>query len=132
MAKSEFGQYTVETQNKITATSDEIKQQYKRLETTTDGINEQVKEIGGYIKTGIFDDEDTVGIEIGETKDSNFKARFTPKKLSFLQNGEEVAYISNKRLYITEAEIKKNLKIGNFQIDGSGGGFTIRYVGGGE
>lgn len=132
VAKSEFGQYTVETQNKITATSDEIKQQYKRLETTTDGINEQVKEIGGYIKTGVFDDEDDGGIEIGETKDSNFKARFTPKKLSFLQNGEEVAYISNKRLYITEAEIKKNLKIGNFQIDGSGGGFTIRYVGGGE
>ena len=129
VAKSEFGQYTVETQNKITAASDAITQQYKRLETTTDGINEKVKEINGYIKTGVFDDEDTVGIEIGETKDSNFKARFTPKKLSFLQNGEEVAYISNKMLHITEATIKKTLKIGNFQIDGSDDGFTIRYIG---
>lgn len=135
VAKSEFGQYTVETQNKITATSEAITQQYTRMEMITDELDSKVKAINGYIKAGILDEdkdedeEDIVGIEVGEVNNSNFKARFTSKQLSFLQNGEVVAYISNKRLHITEAEIKKNLKIGNFQIDGSDNGFTIRYVG---
>ena len=53
------------------------------------------------------------GIEIGRS-DSNIKARFTNDKLSFMQSGVEVAYISKNNLYITRAEITDYLKIGNF------------------
>ena len=35
-------------------------------------------------------------------------------RISFLENGNEVAYISNRRMYITDAEILKSLSIGNF------------------
>ena len=35
-------------------------------------------------------------------------------RISFLENGNEVAYISNRRMYITDTEILNSLSIGNF------------------
>lgn len=40
--------------------------------------------------------------------------RITNEKISFLQAGNEVAYFSNQKLYITDAEILHSLIIGNF------------------
>ena len=38
---------------------------------------------------------------------SEFTSKFTNSRLSFLQNGQEIAYVSNNKLYITDAEAKK-------------------------
>lgn len=51
------------------------------------------------------------GLELGE-EGSSFKTRLSNKKLAFLQDELEVAYISNNKMYITEAEIKDGLKMG--------------------
>ena len=39
-------------------------------------------------------------------------ARLGTTKLSFLQDGSEVAYISNNRMHITEARVTEKLSIG--------------------
>lgn len=51
------------------------------------------------------------GIRIGK-EDSPFEALFSNDSLSFLQNGVKVAYISNKKLYITDANITNGLVLG--------------------
>ena len=45
---------------------------------------------------------------------SPFKTRLSDKELSFWDNGQKVAYISNRKLNIEQAEIRNNLKVGNY------------------
>ena len=59
------------------------------------------------------------GITIGKS-DSPFKSLFANDRLSFMQDGAEVAYISNNKLYITDAEIKGSLYLTN-------GGYRSRW-----
>ena len=51
------------------------------------------------------------GQELG-VLNSPFIAKLGNTKLSFLQNGTEIAYISNNKLYITEAQVTSKLSIG--------------------
>lgn len=52
------------------------------------------------------------GIELGENN-SPFSAKLGTDKLAFLQDGQEIAYISNNKLYITNAEVLDRFTIGN-------------------
>ena len=51
-------------------------------------------------------------IELGRVGNS-FVAKLSNEKLAFLQDNVEIAYISNNKLYITDAEVKNKLTIGN-------------------
>ena len=51
-------------------------------------------------------------IELGKVGNA-FTAKLSNEKLAFLQDNVEIAYISNNKLYITDAEIKNKLTIGN-------------------
>ena len=58
-------------------------------------------------------------------------ARFTADKLSFYdQNGNEVAYISDRKLYITHVEVTGSFLMGGFsdttEADGS---IVTRWIG---
>lgn len=53
------------------------------------------------------------------------------QKLSFYQGTDEVAYFSNNKLYVTDAEILDRLQLGNFAfIPRSNGNLSFRYLGG--
>lgn len=53
------------------------------------------------------------------------------QKLSFYQGTDEVAYFSNNKLYVTDAEILDRLQIGKFAfIPRSNGNLSFRYLGG--
>lgn len=50
-------------------------------------------------------------------------------RISFLENGSEVAYISNRRLYITDAEVIASLTIGNFAfLPRNNGNLSFRKI----
>lgn len=51
-------------------------------------------------------------IELGKLG-NDFVARLSNDRLAFLQNDREIAYISNNKLYITDAEVKNKLTIGS-------------------
>ena len=102
-------------------------------------LNFALVEVNANIRSGLlyYDDNEipVYGLEIGQTNtidgEEVFKkfARFTSDRLSFYdQNGEEVAYISDYKLYITNAEITGTLKLGAFLIDTTSG-FKLKYVG---
>lgn len=126
VAQSEFGEYKEKVTQQITATADAIVQEFNATYEIVSELEDYQKELSGYIKTGILEDG-VIGVEISQ--DGDFKARFAANKLSFYQGQTEVAYISNNRLYITNATIKGTLDLGAFQIDTSNG-FAIRYIGG--
>lgn len=55
------------------------------------------------------------------------------QKLSFYQGVEEVAYFSNNKLYVTDAEILERLQLGKFAfIPRSNGNLSFRYLGGAD
>ena len=58
------------------------------------------------------------------------KAVFTARKLSFYQDNVEVAYLSNNRLYITDAQITGRVFLGgDWQVERSNG-LTLKWIGG--
>ena len=128
VAESDFGTYTEKTDAKIEGNSTAIAQHYEniqRLITDIEGFENSLIEVNAHIKSGLlYYDESgapVYGLEIGqrteidgvETFDKY--ARFTSDKLSFYDNNDnEVAYISDKKLYITHVEITGSLSLGGF------------------
>ena len=72
------------------------------------------------------------GIELGDML-SPFKAQISNIKISFLQNNQEIAYISNNTLYITRAMFLEKISIGNSQsgqydwIIRTNGNMSLKY-----
>lgn len=131
LAQSDFGTYREDTQLEIRANSTGINQLYtdtRQLSETVDMLYNAAVGTNAYLKTGLlYEDADGVpvyGLEIGQTNNVNGEdvfdkfARFSADRLSFYdRNGAEVAYISDYRLYITNAEITGTLQLsGRFKI----------------
>lgn len=128
VAQSDFGVYTEETDAIIQANSTGIEQLYSNIQTIiTDIENLETAQIeaNAYINSGLlYTDSQGVpvyGLEIGQRNKIdgaevfNQFARFTAAKLSFYDsNGNEVAYISDKKLYITHVEVTGSLTQGAF------------------
>ena len=140
-AQSDFGTYTEEKFQEITKSSDGIKQSFSDIQTIVSKvpeIDDWVSDAKAQIFAGIVDSSNGVpvyGVEIrqkntvnGEETFNKF-ARFTAGKLSFYdKNDTEVAYISDYKLYITNAEILGNLKLGGYVWDTSNG-LVLRWEG---
>lgn len=68
-------------------------------------------------------------IELGQS-DSKFTLTITNERISFKDNGAEVAYISNSTLYITDANITNSLKIGKYAlVPRANGNLSMKWVG---
>ena len=140
VAQSDFGTYINETAQQIEATSQSIQQNYTNIQKILSDI-EVINEIvaNAYINSGLlYYDEDGVpvyGLEIGQQNVVDGEevfdkfARFTSDRMSFYdQNDTEVAYISDYKLFITNAEITGTLTLGGYRIDTSNG-LAFKWVG---
>lgn len=143
VAKSDFGTYMNTTMQELDISPDAIKQSFtdiQTIESDVDGINDALVDVTAHIKTGkLYEDDDgspVYGVEVGQ-KDIvdgvevfNKYARFTSSRLSFYdQNGTEVSYISDYKLYITNVVIMGNLWIGKYVMDTSIG-IAFKWIGG--
>lgn len=131
-ADSDFGTYIENTKSSIEENSKYIKDSFKLLED----INGRITETDAYIKRGyLADDADgkaIYGVEVGQTTDGKFKrfARFTSERLSFYDDsGNEVAYISNQRLYITDATFLGTIQFGSYKAETTEG-LAFIWIGG--
>lgn len=69
-------------------------------------------------------------IELGRVG-NDFSAELSNTELAFLQNGQKIAYISNNKLYITDAEVQNQLVIGKFAfIPRTNGNLSFTWIGG--
>lgn len=127
VAESDFGTYTQQTDQTISENADGIKRLFSNMQTITDELKELVESVvtNAYINSGLLDTDDAglpvYGIEVGQRTEVDGKevfskyARFTSDRLSFFdKNDNEVAYVSDKKLYIMSAEITGSFVMGGF------------------
>lgn len=128
VAESDFGSFAQQTTADIKANSTNISTLYSNLQaiiTDIDNLEHSVIEASAYINSGLlYYDGSGVpiyGLEIGQRNEIdgvevfNKYARFTSDKLSFYdQNDNEVAYVSDRKLYITIVEVTGSFIMGGF------------------
>lgn len=112
----------------VTATLEKVEVSFEQLSKEQDDTNDQVATINKYIR---FVDGNII---LGGT-DNALVLEITREKISFQNNGSEIAYFSNNKLYVTEAEITLNegqsnrLILGNFSfIPRANGNLTFKKV----
>ena len=127
-----------EVDSKVADVESNLSTDIKTLNDTVKTINTSIADIEANIKTGLLDEKDGLPIYGVEIRQKNIVngvevynkfARFTAGRLSFYdQNGFEVAYISDYKLYITHAEVTGTLKLGGYSVDTTNG-LTFKWVG---
>lgn len=143
VAKSDFGTYTEQTEQTIEENSQSISQLFSNMQqilTDVGAVENSMTDVNAHIKSGLlyYDDQGVpvYGLEIGQrTKQNgvevfNKYARFTSEKLSFYdQNNNEVAYISDRKLYITQIEVTDSYRIGRLVDTAMADGSVVtRYI----
>ena len=152
---SDFGAYRDKTDQTITENSANTTLAFSRLMELSENYDEKflstdksVEELQGevqridtsaYIRVGLIDSiTNTYGIEVGREDEVNgdkaFKAfaRFTPSRLSFYdQSNTEVAYISDYKFQMWDAEILRTMYMGKFEEKvQSNGDVVVKWAGG--
>ena len=77
------------------------------MEALAAGTDAEFEEIRKYIR---FVDGQILLGEVG----NELELQISNDRISFLQDGAEVAYFSNRKLYVTDAEILHSLQLGSF------------------
>lgn len=77
------------------------------IESVVSNTDAEFEEIRKYIR---FVDGQILLGEVG----NELELQIGNDRISFLQDGAEVAYFSNRKLYVTDAEILHSLQLGNF------------------
>ena len=152
----DWGTFQENISSSIEATAEGIVQSYgydaeiQTLHEEAAGFSAYKISTEGYIRQGFIDyDENNipiVGIAIGQgltsTKvtingveyqkiDSTASCAFyTATKVSFRINGQEVAYVSNRKLYIGDVEITGSVVLGGKWIINTASGLSIKWIGG--
>lgn len=107
-----------ETEALVSSVSTEIEQTQKSVEiqftqfnadlqAVADGADAEFEEIKKYIR---FVDGKILLGEVG----NELELQIANDRISFFQDGAEVAYFSDRKLYVTDAEILHSLQLGNF------------------
>lgn len=107
-----------DTEALISSVSTEIEQTQKSveiqftqfsqdIEAVATGTDAEFEEIRKYIR---FVDGQILLGEVG----NELELKIANDRISFLQDGAEVAYFSNRKLYVTDAEILHSLQLGSF------------------
>lgn len=92
----------------------------KQLESLNGDLSSYKEKIGNWMR---FDADGN--LVLGATRvqgQDAYELKLTKNRISFMLNDDEVAYISNNELYITNSTVVQNLKIGKFvwEIRGNG------------
>lgn len=137
VAQSDFGTYTEAASQEIQKNSTSIESFFENMQqilTDIDTLEHSVIEVSANIRSGLLYSDDSgvpvYGLEIGQKTEIDGEetfdkfARFTSDRLSFYDhNDNEVAYISDRKLFINHVEITSTFRMGGFmdivQVDRS-------------
>ena len=144
VAQSDFGTYKEEAEQRIKENSTSIEQFFANMQeiiTNIDTLEHSLIEVSSNIRSGLLDTDDNgvpvYGVEVGQRTEINGEevfdkfARFTSDRLSFFdRNDNEVAYISDRKLYINHVEVKGTFRMGGFMDTVlSDGSIVTKWVG---
>ena len=109
-AKSDTTQLEETFRSELEQTSQKIEMRFSDAAALTEQVEGELEEYRNQVDTYIQFSAD--GITLGK-RDSPFTAVLGQERLSFLQNGAEIAYLSNNKLYITSTEVLDRFTVGN-------------------
>ena len=126
-SKSALDEYKLEVSSQFTQTAESFTFDFNTLEqivTNLDGeTSASFTEIRKFIQ---FLDGDIILGEVGNP----LKLKIENDRIAFILNGLEVAYWSDSKFYITEAQILTSIRIGNYAfIPRANGNLSFKWVG---
>jgi len=153
---NDWGTFQENISSTIEATAESVVQNYnydselQALHEEAAGFSAYRISTEGYIRQGFIDRDENnvpiVGIAIGQGLKSTAVtingteyqqidstascAFYTATKVSFRINGQEVAYVSNRKLYIGDVEITGSVVLGSKWQISTNNGLTIKWIGG--
>lgn len=111
-----FSEFRETTETQFTVQADGIEAKFSEMvlmvETVEGETQAQFRELASYIR-GYQNGEGQPVLELGSVT-SDIILRQTNDRIQFIQNGTEVAYVSNNTLFITDGEFLNSLRIGQF------------------
>ena len=151
---NQWGVYKEQMHNTITATAEGIVQQYgftadiESLEAQASSFAQYRISTEGFIRQGFLERNAAgvpiIGIAIGqgltgvetvvdgqtvlELDETQSCAFYTAERVSFRIGGREVAYLSNRRLYVADVQVTGGIWLGKWLLDGSDG-LMVKYIG---
>jgi hypothetical protein len=110
------------TRDGLTATIDGVRQ-------TAEGAATVAENVSSWMTFGTGSGGEPT-LSLGSSG-SDFAVALTNERLAFTDGGATVAYLSNQKLYITQAEVTSELRIGKYAWvpTQSGSHLTLRYTG---
>jgi hypothetical protein len=109
--KDETDALVSEISSKLEQTASGFEMQFNQfsadIEAVATGTDAEFEEIRKYIR---FVDGKILLGEVG----NELELQIANDRISFLQDGAEVAYFSNRKLYVTDTQILHSLQLGNF------------------
>ena len=121
--RTQVGTLAEQTENNYTWAVTRINQMQQDMQAAQEATDEQLAIFRTYMS---FDDN---GLAIGKTGNP-FTFRVVNDRLAFYMNDTEVAYLSNNKLYVTQAEILTKLIIGRFAFEPqANGNLSLIYNG---
>ena len=140
VAESEYGTFVEKTEASFKATSTDITEMYSNIQAITSDVSKLI-EANAYIKSGLLYEDpnngSVYGVEVGQKTVINGEevfnkyARFTANRLSFYdQNDNEVAYISDHKLYIENVCVTSSFQISGLKdIVLADGSVVTKWIG---
>jgi hypothetical protein len=97
-------------------------------------LKEYVDSIEGGSETGFEEIKKYIRFEDGNIllgqEESELLLKIQHDRISFLQSGNEVAYINNNKLYITDGQFLHSLQLGNFAfLPRDNGNLSFKWIG---
>ena len=131
VGKSEFADYQKQVGTEFAQTKDAVTITASHLEQYIDKTGSVVRQYIDNQQTYLK--YSTAGLELGAVE-SNIKTRITNERISFLQDNQEIAYISGRKLFITEAQVTNRLLfgVGDYELFGwvvTENGLGLQYIG---
>lgn len=153
VAQSTFGTFMENLDTTMTTSAQgllidlDYESQLDALDKSMAGFQTYKTETEQHIKIGVvrYNDDGTMeaGVVVGKNlnvvtvdgkevvRSSDMYACFTADRLSFWKDGVEVAYFSNRALYVTDVRVLSTLDIGDDWRVTTTNGFAIKWMGGG-
>ena len=151
----EWGTFQENISSTITTTARGVVESYgydaeiDALDAQAAGFSSYKTSMDGYIRRGVFLDKagnpfvgiaigqdltvkgivDVNGVEYEEIDNKQSCAFYTSNKVSFLINGEEVAYISNEELFIHGIRVTGPVILGEEWMITTDNGLKVQYIG---
>ena len=111
--KTDYEEFKKTTSSAIEQTNNSVTVSFGKATESIQNINGELTSFKSSVQSNIRMSED--GIDIGKSN-SPFSVNISNQRMSFKEEGTEVAYVSNKEMRITDAVIENSMVLGNFKF----------------